>query len=245
MILSNSQHGFRRNKLVETNLLETYNIITKLLDPDIPFDLILLDLAKAFDNVSHRRLLIELLSAGLNQMTVGWLICFLTKRTQRVRRFGSGGQKIYSKPCDIISGVLQGTVLGPTLFLIYINDLATRVSNNITLFADDSKLFGRAHSASLQADLDHINEWAEEWLLSFNISKCCVLHFGSKNENTVYSMWDPEKRTRIDLQTHNEERDLGVLADNQVKFHSHIRNVVSKSNTGLGLLKRSITSRSP
>ena len=58
-------------------------------------------------------------------------------------------------------------------------------------------------------------------------------------------MWDPEKQTRIDLQTHNEERDLGVLVDNQLKFHSHIRNVVSKSNAGLGLLKRSIASRSP
>ena len=196
MILSNNQHGFRHNKSVETNLLETYNIITKLLDAGIPVYLILLDLAKAFDKVPHRRLCIKLLSAGLNQMTIDWLMCFLTKRTQRVRLFGSGGQKIYSKPCDIISGVPQGTVLGPTLFLIYINDLVTRVSNNITLFADDSKLFGPAHSASLQADLNHINEWAEEWLLSFNISKCCVLHFGPKNENAVYSMWDPEKQNK-------------------------------------------------
>ena len=65
------------------------------------------------------------------------------------------------------------------------------------------------------------------------------------SENAVYSMWDPDKRNRIDLQTHSEERDLGVFVDNQLKFHSHIRNVVCKSNTGLGLLKRSITSRSP
>ena len=172
MILSNNQHGFHCNKLVETNLLETYNIITKLLDAGIPVDLILLDLAKAFDKVPHRRLCTKLLSAGLNQMMVDWLMCFLTKCTQRVRLFGSGGQKIYSKPCNIISGVPQGTVFGPTLFLIHINDLVTRVSNNITLFADDSKLFGPAHSASIQANLDHINKWAEEWLLSFNISKC-------------------------------------------------------------------------
>ncbi|XP_065580175.1 uncharacterized protein LOC136040037 [Artemia franciscana] len=187
---------------METNLLESYNI-TKPLDAGILVDLILLDLAKAFDRVPRRRLRTKLLSVGLNQTTVNWLLCFLTKRTQRVRLFGSDGQKIYSKPLDIISGVLQGTVLGPTLFLIYINDLVTRVSNNITLFADDSKLFGSAHSASLQADLDHINEWAEEWLLSFNISKCCVLHFGPKSKNVVYSMWDLDKRTRIDLQIHN------------------------------------------
>ena len=223
----------------------TYHIITKLLDTGIPVDLILLDLAKAFDKVPHRRLCIKLLSAGLNQMMVNWLMCFPTKCTQRVKLFGSDGHKIYFKPCNIISNVPQGTVLGPTLFLIYINDLGTRVSNNITLFADDSKLFGPAHSASIQANLDHINKWAEEWLLSFNISKCCILRFRPKNENIVYSMWDPEKQTRIDLQTHNEERDLGVLVDNQLKFHSHIRNMVSKSNTGLGLLKRSITSRSP
>ena len=78
---------------------------------------------------------------------------------------------MYSKPSDIISGVPQGTVLGPTLFLMYINDLVTRISNNITLFANNSKLFGPVPSPSLQADLDHINEWAEEGLLSFNISK--------------------------------------------------------------------------
>ena len=76
MILSNNQHGFRRNKSVETNLLETCNIITELLDAGIPVDLILLDLAKAFDKVPHRRLCIKLLSAGLNQMTVSWLMWF-------------------------------------------------------------------------------------------------------------------------------------------------------------------------
>ena len=83
MILSNNQHGFHCNKSVETNLLETYNIIIKLLGAGLPVDLILLDLAKAFDKVPHRRLCIKLLSAGLNQMTVDWLMCFLTKRTQK------------------------------------------------------------------------------------------------------------------------------------------------------------------
>ena len=107
------------------------------------------------------------------------------------------------------------------------------------------KLFGLADSLSLQADLNHIQKWAERWLLSFNISKCSVLHFGPKNENTVYSMWNPDKLTKIDLQTHNEERALGVLAPNQLKFHFQARNVVSKSNARLGLLKRSISNRSP
>ena len=134
MILSNNQHRFCHNKSVETNLLETYNIITKLLNTGIPVDSILLDLAKAFDKVPHRRLCIKHLSAGLNQMMVNWLMCFLTKHTQKVRLFRSGGQKIYSKPCNIISGVPQGIVLGLTLFVIYINDLVTRVSKNIILY---------------------------------------------------------------------------------------------------------------
>jgi len=76
---------------VKTNLLETYNIITKLLDDGIPVDLILIDLAKAFDRVPHRRLRTKILSVGQNQTKVNWLMCFLTKRTQRVRLFGSGG----------------------------------------------------------------------------------------------------------------------------------------------------------
>jgi len=230
---------------VETTLLEAYNMITKLLDACIPVALIFLDLAKLFDKVPHRRFHIKVLSASLKQTTANRLICCLTNYMQRVILFGSIGQKIYPKLCTVISHVPKGRVFDRTLFRIYINYIVTGFSNNIILFADDFKFFGLADSLSLQADLNHIQKRAERWLPSFNISKCSVLHFGPKNENTVYSMWNPDKLTKIDLQTHNEERALGVLAPNQLKFHFQARNVVSKSNARHGLLKRSISNRSP
>ena len=243
-ILSPDQHGFLPGKSVETNLLETYSTITDHLEKGIPVDLILLDLAKAFDKVPHNRLRLKLSAAGTHSDVVDWVMDFLTGRSQQVRLFTTNGDKVFSEPCDVVSGVPQGTVLGPTLFLIYINDMMNGTENNITLYADDSKLFGPANQQSLQRDLHKIQMWAQDWLLEFNTSKCSVLHFGSNNLRHQYSMSDPNSLASLVLKTSPEERDLGVLIDEQLKFHGHWQQAVSKANSSLGLLKRTITSRS-
>ena len=151
--------------------------------------------------------------------------------------FTNDCNKVFSKPCDIVSGVPQGTILGPTLFLIYINDMTKEATNNIMLYADDSKLFGPAIQQSLQSDLQRIQKWTSEWLLKFNINKCSVLHFGNNNPHHQYTMHDQKLQSDIQLQTSHEEQDLGVLVDEQLKFHGHWQQDVLKANLSLGLLK--------
>ena len=240
-ILSPNQHGFQPGKSVETNLLETYDIITDLLDKGLPVDLVLLDFAKAFDKVPHKRLREKLTAAQLHPNLVNWLINFLSGRTQRVRLFGAGGEKVFSEPCDVISGVPQGTVLGPTLFNIYINDIFSEVENKLSLYADDSKLFGAVNVKSLQTDVQKIQLWADK----FNISKCSTLHFGSSNPCAQYHMHEHASNSDPPIKTSTEERDLGVIVDSLLKFHANTIKSVSQANTNLGLIKRTVTSRSP
>jgi hypothetical protein len=134
--------------------------------------LILLDLAKAFDKVPHNQLGFKLIAAGIHHELVDWLMDFLTGRSQTVQLFTTDSKCTYSQPCNILSGVPQGTVLWPILFLLYIHNMITKVNNHLTLYADDSKLFGLPDKSSIQSDLDHIQAWADRWFLSFNISKC-------------------------------------------------------------------------
>ena len=158
---------------------------------------------------------------------------FLGGRTQKVWLFTTDGEKIYSTPCQVLSGVPQGTVLGPTLFLIYINDLVAETKNHLTLYADDSKLFGTAENISLQANFNQIQAWADKWLLSFNISKCITLHFSRGNPQHQYTMYNGKTSSTVLIPTFSSGRDLGVLLDNSLKFHKHTAKTVSKANANL------------
>ena len=131
------QHGFVPNKACVTNLLETLDIITDALKRGNSVDLVLLDFAKAFDKVSHAKLIQKLEAYGINKTLVKWIESFLTGRKQRVV-IGDNS----SEWEDVTSSVPQGSVLGPLLFTVFINDLPDRVKNECRLYADDSKLIG-------------------------------------------------------------------------------------------------------
>ena len=141
-MLHHSQHGFQSGRSVDTNLLQSHNPVTDLIDTGIPIDVALFDLAKAFDRVCHRRHIVKLHAADINNQVVGWIKALLAERTQQVRIFTSHGMLIYSNSLLVKSGVLQGTILGPTLFNTFINDAPSVVHNYLTLYADDSKLIG-------------------------------------------------------------------------------------------------------
>jgi retron-type reverse transcriptase len=136
-LISPSQHGFVPNKACVTNLLETLDIITDAVNKGHSGDLVLLDFAKAFDKVSHKKLVQKLEAYGISSILVKWIESFLTGRRQRVL-IGDHS----SEWEEVTSSVPQGSVLGPLLFTIFINDLPERVKNECKLYADDSKLIG-------------------------------------------------------------------------------------------------------
>ena len=176
-MFSKCQHGFRRHRSCVTQLLEVMNDLSSFEEDRIDFDILYLDFAKAFDTVPHQRLFNKLEAYGVEGNILKWISSFLSNRTQRVRVNNS-----YSNSTPVHSGIPQGSVLGPVLFTIYINDLPDVVENICKIFADDTKLYGPAQNSSIiQNDLKSLMKWSRLWLLGFNVPKCSVLHMGKNN----------------------------------------------------------------
>ena len=183
---SNVQHGFLNGKSCLSNLLECFDKVEEILANGDDVDLLYLDFQKAFDTVPHQRLLYKLKSYGISGNVLKVISDFLTGRTFQVRVGDS-----FSSIFEVISGVPQGSVLGPLLFLIYINDIPDGIKNFLLLFADDVKLIMNANTGSInQQDLDKLCKWQEKWLLIFNTidHKCKVLPVarGSREVSNKY-----------------------------------------------------------
>ena len=170
--LSEHQHGFLKGRSTVTQMLCFLHKIGEALDKASQTDIIYLDLSKAFDCVSHSRLLFKLHSAGIKGCLFCWLSDYLANRTQRLLVKGCT-----SKPLPVTSGVPQGSIIGPLLFIWYINDLPDAVSNDtlVDLFADDTKLARLINSPSdvreIQADITKVSSWTHHWSLKFNFEK--------------------------------------------------------------------------
>jgi len=149
-------------------------------DQGYPIDVVYLDFQKAFDKVPHKRLMLKIKSLGIIDKIYNWMEDWLKGRVQRVILLGSS-----SKWIRVTSGVPQGSVLGPLLFLIYINDIDDSVCNSLLKFADDTKVFSIVSDINdvnkLQYDLKNLCKWSEDWLMLFNVDKCKVMHFGNNN----------------------------------------------------------------
>jgi hypothetical protein len=176
-------------------------------------DIILLDFAKAFDKVPHQRLLHKLEYYGVNAKTKNWIQSFLQNRQQRVILKGAASEK-----APVLSGVPQGTVLGPLLFLTYINDMSEMVKSSETkLFADDSLLFrtinNQADSVLLQNDLTPLQDWEDKWQMSFNAKKCQVIRITPKNRPPLPTTYKLHGHT---LDTVDASKYLGVTISNNV-----------------------------
>ena len=227
---------FPKSEIVKHNQI---TIIRMILEKDNGIDVAYLDFRKAFDLVSHQHLLHKMANYGIRGQTLNWIKAFLLNRTQRVVVRGA-----VSKHFDVTSGVPQGSVLGPVLFLIFINDLPLEVISPLSLFADDSKIFttivkddgnqndGTIGCEALQKDLDNTKKWADRWKMEFNVDKCKIMHLGRVNPRHVYSM------DGVELTVTSEEKDLGVLVDDKLDFGKHIREIVNKANRRIGLIKK-------
>ena len=229
-------------------MLETADFLTYCVSRKLPIDVILLDFAKAFDKVPHKRLLLKLEAYGIEGKVLNWIKAFLSNRTQRVM-LGD----ILSDWEKVTSGVPQGSVLGPLLFIIFINDLPDILSSstNCKMYADDTKLLSvvntEADRLRLQADLDSIVNWTRTWLMELNVKKCKVMHINESNlEPSSYFMDEisiNSDTNRLVLETSLSERDLGVQVSANLKYEDQVRIVANKANEMLGILKHTFVSR--
>ena len=190
---------------------------------------------KAFDKVSHKRLVKILKYYSLPLKVIDWIKSFLTNRKQRVLVNG-----IASGWHDVISGVPQGSVLGPILFVIYINTLVDVVQHSdLFLFADDNKLFkiifNDEDTVLLQKDIDSMFSWTLNSLLLFHPNKCFTMHISSKLNETITHAYTMNNRI---LENKSELKDLGILIDEHLKFSNHIAEKVNKANQIMGLIRR-------
>ena len=185
-ILVNFQHGFRRKTSCESQLVITAEDITRNLDNNQQVDMLILDFSKAFDTVPHQRLLKKLASYGIAGNILAWLEAWLTQREQQVTLEGES-----SSTAKVTSGVPQGTVFGPLLFLRNINDIGNDTTLKIRQFADDSLLYlaisTKDDCKHLQEDLDKMVKWTKTWQMIFNPSKCYVLTITKKRQAINYT----------------------------------------------------------
>ena len=242
-LISSEQHGFVRRRSCLTNLLETIDLATEALNRGFLAVLVFLDFAKAFDKLSHRALQLKLELLGFDDHLLKWLADFLKDRRQRVVL----GEAM-SSWLDVISGVPQGSVLGPLLFIVFINDLPRSVKDCMCrLFADDTKLLAAIRNAAdmalVQKDIDTLVKWASDWIMSFNVDKCKYMIVGpssrAKRQHLgTLTMDSTDEGARRDLVRTKCERDLGILVTDNLSWTAQATSAANKANFVLGQLKR-------
>ena len=237
-ILVDCQHGFRAKRSCETQLIITAHDLASSLNRHKQIDMAVLDFSKAFDRVPHQRLLLKLEYYGMSTSTVSWIKSFLDSRTQQVIVDGES-----SKPGPVHSGVPQGTVLGPMLFLLYINDITEDISSSIRLFADDCLVYKEItspeDSKTLQEDLDKLVHWGNTWLMSFNVKKCHVMRLTSARKHiTPFDYFMNGEQVHLTQETPY----LGVIITSKLSWNEHINHITSKAQRMLGFLRRNLHS---
>src|SRR6266516_3374562 len=236
-LIKKSQHGFMKGSSCLSNLLISHDSIVSMMDGGSPVDIIYLDFQKAFDKVPHNILMAKIRKIGIIGKLADWLQNWLEGRTQRV-----GINGVYSEWEVVTSGVPHGSILGPVLFTIFINELEENVINNVLKFADDSKLWGRVETLedrlSLQKDLDILGDWAIKNKMPFNVSKCKVMHLGKKNVKYEYRIMN------YVLPITSEEKYLGVFFSDTFKPSLNCDKVSKTANKIIGMMRRNITNRS-
>ena len=233
---SELQYGFRERRSCETQLIELVDELSRNLANGKQTDLILLDFSKAFDKVNHHKLLSKLQEHGAPDQVVSWVRSFLIGRCQSVVVNGHTSDEV-----PVTSGVPQGSVLGPLLFLLYINDLPESVTSQVRLFADDTAVYLTVTSLDdcqiLQNDLLKLESWEKQWDMEFNPSKCQVLHIS--RSKSPYNF--PYKLHGQILSPVKDARYLGVDISQGLSWNTHISRITTNANRTLGFIKRNVT----
>ena len=241
-LFSEKQFGFLPGRSTSLQLLNILDDWTQRLEAGGQVDVVYTDLEKAFDKVPHRLLLYKLKKYNVDPQILKWIDSFLVGRVQRVVIDGTG-----SGWCDVISGISQGFVLGPFLFLVYINDLVKFCQSNngaiVYLYADDTKIYNYVSCDSdrkvLQETLNLMVSWINDYLLRLNVDKCKHVSYGRNVDNSSEYFIDGHK-----LETLCSYKDLGVLFDTKLGFNQHIMDKVNKAYSMLGIIKRNFVNLS-
>ena len=240
--LNPSQHGFQTNKSCVTQLLECVDFISCALDAGDCVDVVSVDFRKAFDKVPHDALLEKMRARKIPSILIRWVETFLHNRQQRVIIRGT-----YSEWRVVLIGVPQGSVLGPLLFAIYVDDLDSVFTHDVQpkKFADDTKLMHSYSKATaslghsiMQANLDALCAWCEKWRMPLNVAKCAVMHFGYGNPCLPYTL------ENLPLQRVDQIKDLGIILSQSLKFSAQCEQAAANARKVAGLLFRTFTSRS-
>ncbi len=196
-----------------------------------------MDFLKAFDVVSHKKLVYRLQAYGIQGNLLNWIGAYLTNRKQRVV-IGD----FVSCWLLVLSGVPQDSVLGLLLFIIFINDPVEHLNTFSELYADDTKLMQRVldefDQMQVQCDIGKIVDWSDKWKMRLNEAKCKVMHIGQNNMLFEYHIKRSDGTKHV-LQTTKCERDFGVLVSNDLKCASQVSSACNKANQITGMLRRS------
>ena len=234
-ILYKLQHGFRKNRSCETQLLEFTDDVSKNLEEGKQTDVLVMDFAKAFDKVCHSLLLHKLDHYGIQGKTNRWIQAFLSGRSQVVATEG-----FLSDSVSVQSGVPQGSVLGPSLFLYYMNDIHEELKSTVRLFADDTIAYlvvdSDADCDTLQYDLDKLAIWEKNWKMEFHPSKSQVLTISRKRKQIHH---DYSLNNHLLLHV-SSAKYLGCITNNTLDWGQHITSVTTKANNTLGFLRRNL-----
>ena len=235
-ILYDLQYGFRSKRSGDVQLLQLYHDLAYGVHRKHQTDLAIMDFAKAFDTVPHKRLLYKLEWYGINGKVNNWVKAFLSDRVQRVVVDG-----FHSDLAAVTSGVPQGSVLGPCLFLFYINDLPDYTNHTtVRLFADDCILYRVVKNTNdcmlLQEDLLGLERWEADWLMSFNAGKCSIMSATLKLQRLDF---DYRLHGEI-LERCDNSKYLGVTIQSNLQWDDHIGNICKKASRTLGVIRRNL-----
>ena len=234
-ILDPNQHGFRKGLSCETQLIQFVQELHTNTAQGKQVDAIVMDFSKAFDKVAHSHLLYKLGKYGIEGRTKNWIKDFLTNRSQQVVLDGMA-----STNAPVTSGVPQGSVLGPILFPIFINDISDGITSNIRLFADDTIIYRNIKNIEdaekLQTDLHTLERWSREWQMEFHPSKCNTLHI-TRSRSPILKDYMLYNTT---LEAVDSAKYLGVTLTTDLRFNRHIDNIRKNASGTLQFLKRNL-----